>query len=184
MGNRRLGRKRLYTIEKQGQTVDLGAGAGASPMIARTTQHRLGQELITEIVIDLGTSKGTIVDSGVGEPLGVASAKATLGQLTRAKVGIVTEIRAIMTEVPTGGVADIDLIYGDDSVNTDAAPTNSASILAGLTAVGEDISTAYDANEVEDKYLYVASGLAGGPTAYTAGKLIIYIYGYAVADDL
>ncbi len=184
MGNRRLGRKRLYTIEKQGQTLDLGAGAGAAPMIARTTQHRLGQELITEIVIDLGTSKGTIVDSGVGEPLGVASAKATLGQLTVAKVGIVTEVRAVMTELPTGGVADIDLIFGNDSVNTDAAPAGSTSIMAGLTAIGEDISTTYDANELADKYLYVASGLAGGPTAYTAGKLVIYLYGFAVADDI
>ena len=56
MGNRRIGRKRLYGVEKQGQSIDLGAGAGISGAIARATQHRQGQELITEILIDLGTT--------------------------------------------------------------------------------------------------------------------------------
>ena len=184
MGNRRLGRKRLYTIEKQGQSIDLSPGAGISPAIARTTQHRLGQELITEIVVDLDTSKGTIKDSSVGRPLGAASAAATLGQLTVAKVGVITEVRAVMLEVPTGGVADIDLIFGDNSVNTDVVPTNSTSIMTGLTAVGEDTSTDYNANELSGKYLYLASGLAGSAATFTAGKIVIYLYGYAVPADL
>ena len=61
MGNRRIGRKRLYGVEKQGQKIDLEAGAGISGAISRATQHRQGNELITEILVDLGTSKAVIL---------------------------------------------------------------------------------------------------------------------------
>ena len=42
MGNRRIGRKRLYGVEKQGQSIDLGAGAGISDSYwkSNTTQTR------------------------------------------------------------------------------------------------------------------------------------------------
>ena len=183
MGNRRLGRKRLYGIEKEGQAVDLGAGAGALPMLASTTQHRLGQELITEIIIDLGTSKGTIVDGTVRYPIGVASKAATLGQLTVAKVGVVTEIRGVCLEVPAGGVADCDLEFGASSVNTNADPSGT-SIMTSLNAIGEDTSTTYDANELADKYLYICNGAGGSTATYTGGKFAIYIYGFAVPSDL
>ena len=53
MGNRRIGRKRLYGVEKQGQSIDLDSGAGISGAIIRATQHRQGQELITEILLIL-----------------------------------------------------------------------------------------------------------------------------------
>ena len=49
MGNRRLSRKRLYEVEKLGQSIELASGAGAVGMIKSATQHRNGQEIITEI---------------------------------------------------------------------------------------------------------------------------------------
>ena len=193
MGNRRLGRKRLYTIEKQGQTVDLSPGLGMAPAIERTTQHRLGQELITEIVVDLGTSKATIIGGGAEEDAcGVSGKKATLGQLTRAKVGIVTEIRAIVTEAPdSAGDANntLDLWVNSASLDTGADVTDgnqvATSNVADLNAVGEDTSVTLDADDVADGYLYItnATGVTGG-VAFTAGKLVIYIYGYAVNDDI
>ena len=53
MGNRRVGRKRLYQLEKAGQNIDLESGVGIAPAIKSATQHRNGQEIITEIAIDL-----------------------------------------------------------------------------------------------------------------------------------
>ena len=183
MGNRRLGRKRLYTIEKQGQTVDLGTGAGISPAVERITQHRLGQELITEIIVDLGTSKGTIIGGGGDtQAIGVSGSPAQLGRLTRAKVGIVTEIRAIVTEAPTGGDTDLDLEMGSSIVNTGGSP--GTSLITGLTDVGEDTSYTNDADAAADKYLYICNGSGSGGTQFSAGKLVIYIYGYAVNDDI
>tara|TARA_R110002020_G_scaffold35782_5_gene107892 strand:- start:626 stop:1177 length:552 start_codon:yes stop_codon:yes gene_type:complete len=183
MGNRRLGRSRLYTIEKQGKTIDLSPGAGASPMIARTTQWRSGTEIITEIIVDLGTSKGTIVDGTVRYPIGVASKAATLGQLTVANVGVITEVRCVVTEAPGGGVADCDLEYGSSSVNTNADPSGT-SIMTSLTTVGEDTSTAYVNNVLADKYLYICNGAGGSTATYTSGKFAIYLYGFAVPADL
>ena len=40
MGNRRIGRKRLYGVEKKGQKVVLDSGAGISDAILSATQHR------------------------------------------------------------------------------------------------------------------------------------------------
>lgn len=189
MGNRRLGRKRLYGIEKEGQEIDLGAGAGISPAIARTTQHRLGQELITEIVVDLGSSAatGTILGGGGAEQIiGIAAKTAHLGQLTVAKVGVVTEIRAVMTEVPAGGAVNVDLwALASGTAVRGAAGGGGTAGPADMSAIGEDTSTTNDANGYADLYLYLtnATGDSGG-SAQTAGKLTIYIYGFAVPDDL
>ena len=43
MGSRRLGRRRLYSLEKRGQSLtetDLGTGAGAKGAIQAAFQHR------------------------------------------------------------------------------------------------------------------------------------------------
>jgi hypothetical protein len=62
MGNRRLGRKRLFSLEKKGQKVELGSGPGIADAVLYATQHRQGHEIITEIAIDLGV--GSIISSG------------------------------------------------------------------------------------------------------------------------
>jgi len=187
MGNRRLGRKRLYGIEKEGQTVDLGAAAGIKDAIVSTTQHRLGQELITEIVVDLGTSKATIRGGGTAEyAIGVASTAATLGQLTVAKVGVVTEIRCVCLEVPAGGATNCDI--WTNSSGTIATGANVGGGTAGpadVNAIGEDTSATNDANGYADLYLYITDGTGGASSSnMSAGKFVIYIYGFAVPDDL
>ena len=48
MGNRRIGRKRLYAIEKAGKKIDLDSGVGISGAIKSASQHRNGQEIITD----------------------------------------------------------------------------------------------------------------------------------------
>tara|TARA_B100000242_G_scaffold292740_1_gene268844 strand:+ start:836 stop:1420 length:585 start_codon:yes stop_codon:yes gene_type:complete len=194
MGNRRLGRKRLYTIEKAGATVDPGAGEGAAPMIARTTQHRVGQELVTEIVLDLGTSKGTITSGGAaGKASGVTGKAAHLTQLTIAKYGIITEIRTVCTEAPsissTGKGVNITL--GSTTENTGdaiagAVDVNNAS--TPLDGVGEDRSLEIDNASTyqgsgSEFYLYVSADDSDAGN-YDAGKITIYIYGFAVPDDL
>jgi len=189
MGNRRLGRKRLYTIEKGGQTVDLSPGTGIAPAIARTTQHRLGQEIITEIVVDLGTSAatGTIMGGGGAEQIiGIVGKAAHLGQLTRAKVGIVTEIRCVCTEVAAGGAVNVDLwALASGTAVRGAAGGGGTAGPADMSHIGEDTSTVNNADGYADLYLYLtnATGDSDG-SAQSAGKFIITIYGFAVPDDL
>ena len=189
MGNRRLGRARLYTIEKSGATLDLSPDVDIRDAIARTTQHRVGQEIITEIVVDLGTSKATVIGgNGAEKAVGVSGKAASLGQMTRAKVGIVTEVRAVVTEAPDseGDVNNtLDIWFHTAGITQGAAVGGGTAGPADINAAGEDTTATYDANQLEDKYLYIANATGvSGNVQFTAGKLVIYIYGFAVPDDL
>lgn len=195
MGSRRLGRKRLFSLDKKGQTVDLAAGAGIKDAIVEATQKREGHQIITEIVLDLGTSKATIVDSGNGgegasAPIGVHDTLSYITQMTEAKYGVITEIRAVLLETVAGGISDFDLEYADDTAgkpHTGGAGTrgaNPVSILTAVSAVGEDTSAALDANATSDKYLYLCQGANSSGTPYTAGKLVIYIYGWVTPASI
>ena len=54
MGNRRLGRSRLYAVNKLGKAAATAPGAGAASGVVSSTVIRSGHEIITEIAIDLG----------------------------------------------------------------------------------------------------------------------------------
>ena len=187
MGNRRFSRKRLFETEKLGKPVDLEAGAGIKDAIVSATQHRNGAEIITEIALDLGTSKASISSSTTDtHPIGVASGGASyLTQLTEAKFGIITEVRAVVAEVPDS-VADLDLEFGTDGdgAQGSADGTSPTSILVELDAKGVDKSNTYDAQELADKYLYVCNGAADTPEVFTQGKLLIYIHGFEAPSDI
>jgi hypothetical protein len=89
-----------------------------------------------------------------------------------------------MTEQPTGGPADIDLEFGNDTAGKSASggagtqPGGATSIMTALSAKGEDTSTPYDANELSDKYLYICQGANDTSAEFTGGKLLIYIHGF------
>ena len=188
MGNRRLSRKRLYQVEKAGVSVDLESGSGIKDAIASATQHRNGQELITEIAIDLDTSSATIIaGTSATKAIGKSGENAQITRLTKAKFGQITEIRCVCVEVPSGGIADVDLEY-HASVKTQGEAVNNA-VVAGLDATGKDVSASVIgaslvSETIKDKYLYVVDGTGSGSGALTGGKLLIYIHGFVAPDDL
>ena len=158
MGNRRIGRKRLYGVEKAGQKIDLESGAGIKDCIKSATQHRQGQEIITEILVDLGSSLhgGTVISSGTGangdrSPIGVTATECFLTRLTAAKFGTVTEIRVVCLEATECGSANVGVSI-ETADNADGrsasggggtAPTgNTAERVADINALGEDTSSA------------------------------------------
>jgi len=189
MGNRRLSRKRLYQVEKLGQKVDLESGAGIEDTIVSATQHRQGNELITEIAVDLGTSKAVISSATQDrDPIGVVSGgSAVVTQLTVAKFGHITEVRVVCVEVASS-LADIDLEFGStgDGVNDTADGGTPTSITTNCCAtIGADTSVAYDNTAtLANKYLYICNGSSDTPDPFTAGKLLIYIHGFVAPDDL
>tara|TARA_B100000287_G_C20588806_1_gene763372 strand:- start:767 stop:1357 length:591 start_codon:yes stop_codon:yes gene_type:complete len=195
MGNRRFSRKRLYEVEKAGQSIDLESGAGAVDMIKSATQHRNGNEIVTEIAIDLGSEAGaTSVVGGGGnnQAIGLASKKADITRLTLAKFGRITEVRCVVVEA---SAAACNIVVGSDSVNTGAAPSGVAELCAavGVTA-GADVSalsgtiTGIDSNGTQtdgnEWYLYIANDGHGGGGNLSAGKFLIYIHGFAAPEDL
>ena len=145
MGNRRLSRKRLYQVEKAGQAIDLEAAVGIKDAIISASQHRQGQELITEIAIDLGTSKAVILGHGTsGRAIGTSGAISFLTQLTVAKFGIITEIRAVVLEAPTTGDDTVALEHVANATKTAGQDPGGSQICTGLSAVGEDTSQLFD----------------------------------------
>lgn len=124
MGVRRgSNRRRLYSLNKLGQAATSFSGTGISPTIVSSTLLRQGSEVVTEIVLDLGSSLTgsleavkTIATDGL--VIGVSSSSGTHGPanlttLATATNGHLIAIDMICLETPSGSAAvstDIDLV--------------------------------------------------------------------------
>ena len=204
MGNRRLGRKRLFSVNKLGKSATVAAGPGIKDAIVSSTVRREGHKVVTEIVVDLGTSKATVASlADDGDTLGVLDAGAAyLTQITTAVNGFITYAEMQCVEAPATGDTDIDLVAVDegtfalvaDGSTTDAANgTNPQTLIdAGAAwtvgeidhyAVAHGTSTTTLGATTADQYLYLTSG---GPAAgnYSAGKFVITLEGYVAPDDI
>ncbi len=199
MGNRRLGARRLNslmgTLAEDNRNT---AGAGIKDAIVSSTVHRQGNKIVTQIAIDLGTSKATIASSTTDlDIIGVSGGGAAyLTQLTPAINGYITYVEMACLEAPTGGVTSIDLYLATEGTSTQAFDaaiadyTETALITAdNAWALGEvdhyavGHGTAHDLGS-EDKYLYIVGGAAGTAADYTAGKYVITLEGYLVPESI
>ena len=189
MGNRRIGRKRLYAVEKAGKKIDLESAVGIKNAIKSASQHRNGQELITEIAIDLGT--GSILGGGGdNEVIGESTAISYITQLTTAKFGIITEIRAILLEAagPAGAATILNVVTANSATKANQDTLAADERCAALNVVGEDTSAPFvDYSTLGQNgtahYLYLTAG-DGGTSAFTGGKLLIYIHGFEEPADI
>ena len=197
MGNRRIGRKRLYALEKLGQTNENTAGSGMADAIVSSKVSRDGAQITTEIVVDLASSAGAVSSAATDAlVIGISSSSGThlpayLGQVTEAVNGVVTDAEVICTEDPATGELDIDVIYNasatlgfSGSAGANKLVDAGANYAKGLNKTGE-----LSNNAAENDYLYLACGDAHATPGtvtktYTAGKLVIRLYGYAQPDDL
>jgi len=198
MGNRRIGRKRLHSLNKLGQTSDNTSGPGIINAVVSNTVRREGHKIVTEIVVDLGTSKATIASKNDdGDVIGVSGGGAAyLTQLTPAVNGYITYAEMVCLELPETGADDIDLGTADEgTIAYDGdltAGTNHQMLITagGAWALGEvdhyavTHGTAHNIGAtLADQYLYLCSGEAGTAGNYSAGKLCITLEGWAVPDD-
>jgi hypothetical protein len=191
MGNRRMGRQRLFSLEKKGKESTNRPGAGIADAVVYSKVSRDGAEITTEIVVDLGTSAAAIKSKDTnGDVIGVdGGGAAYLTRLTDAVNGIITDAEIICTETPTTGEPDLNLAYAssatlafDGAGGSDLLVDTAADLVIGLNKVGAGIND----NSASGDYVYLAVGTGSGPAAgtYAAGKLIIRIYGYAVEADI
>ncbi len=200
---KRLGRKRLFALNKLGETLTKTAGAGISDSIGNSTRLRSGHEIISELTIDLanGTSAAnSYATTGVGasaiKTIGVSSSalpheNAQLLQIDNNTAegtinGVVISGELICVESPTGGEDNIGLYYADSLSGSDSAmDVGSATELCALEVMTLGDSSAFtvvDA-DIDNKYVYlVSSGSTAG--TYTAGKFVLRLYGYSIFDDV
>tara|TARA_R110000851_G_scaffold322786_1_gene489000 strand:- start:355 stop:960 length:606 start_codon:yes stop_codon:yes gene_type:complete len=199
---KRTSRKRLFALNKLGQDLTKTAGVAAEDAIGNQTTLRNGSEIITDITIDLNPAAGALHSFNLGGAgggaaaqtsiTGVSSSSGTHGNaqlivLDKTQQGLITSCELICVETPTGGGTHVGVWYADNAGAAGAAVSTlttqvelieNATMAIGVETAGVDIDA-----DIDGKYLYLAhSGSADAN--YTAGKLILRLYGYNVFDDV
>ena len=177
MGIKRLGRKRLAAIEKLGILKDIGISPVMKNALVSATQHREGQKITTDIVLDLGAAAAGLKTHSIAvdDPIGdVASGDndSYICKVDQSVFGIVTTVETTCLEVFSDGTMDnIDLIYatsadgflGSDPGTGKASFTSNAQedimdTLGKVTTTAIDNSL-LDTNGSSGKYLYLVAGV-------------------------
>ena len=192
---KRLGRKRLFALNKLGETSTQTAGTGISPAIASQTQLREGSLISTDIQVDLGTSAGAVASfattgtgAGANAVIGVTALTSSLVTVAEAQ-GVLTSAELICVEQPQTGEDNIGVWYGDtvlsSSMTMDQASANGVELIAAEVygAAGDSAANTDISADIDAKYLYlVSSGSTAG--TYSDGKFILRLYGYTVFNDV
>lgn len=201
---KRIGRKRLYALNKLGETLTETAGTGISDSIGNSTRIRSGQEIISEITLDLanGTAAVNSFASAAGPPatstavaiIGVSSSTGTHSnaqvlQIDNATVagtanGVVTSGELVCVEAAAGGEDAIGLWYGSNASGSgNDMEAGGVELIAPVAQVlGKDSTFDID-SDIDNKYLYLVSSGSTADT-YSAGKFVLRLYGFNVFDNV
>ena len=154
-----------------------GAGIEGSAAVYETSVKTENGIVTTSIMIDLtGLQSGGTAGDIIGKN---GSGVAYIARITTADNGTVFGVKMTCFEATAGGDTDIDLYSATEgtgvedvaiSTLTETQIINSGTLSLGTTAFGTDIAA--------DQYLYLV-GQGTSNAAYTAGRLLIEIYGYA-----
>jgi hypothetical protein len=153
-----------------------GAGIEGSAAVYETSVSRNNGIVTTSIMIDLtGLQSGGTAGDIIGKN---GSGVAYIGRVVTANNGTVFGVRLTCYEAPAGGDTDIDLYSATEATGvedvaistlTETQIINSGTLSLGTAAYGTDIAA--------NQYLYLV-GQGTSNAAYTAGRLLIEIFGY------
>ena len=203
MGSRRIGRKRLYALNKAGEKLTSTAGVAMEGNIGSQTRLRDGEIIATDITIDLGSSNGAAHSFSVTglagatstiTAIGVSSSSGTHGnaqimQINKNaseadSIGVFTGGELMCVETPTGGNTVIGVYVGNAvTASSDNMTLNATQVIAPTAMViGKNKAIDPD-TDLDNKYIYLVS--SGSTDAdYTAGKFVITLEGYIAPDDI
>ncbi len=154
----------------------VGITGAAESFVANVDKS--GTLFCTTILIDLtGLNSGGAINDIIGA---AAAGDCTLGQITAAVNGTIAGIRMTCLETPATGDDDIDLWSADEDSGVEdtliTALTNQVQLTdGGNLTVGTVVGMT--APPVANQYLYLAGGTGDANTTYTAGKLLIEMWG-------
>ena len=198
MGNRRMGARRMNALQSNKLAQDNGnetAAAMKDAVVSNTVTQR-GTEVVTEICVDLGTSKASVASSqnqadegdvNYQQIIGISGSgpgshgASYLTRLTPAVNGYITAAEMICTELPVGGELDIDLWTSDIATGSYSGSalgmTNGASLIAptqdwSLGAIDHSTvvhGTILD-DGLDDKYVYLVNGATSANSTANASN--------------
>ena len=184
MGSRRLGRKRLYSLGKQGQADTITQGANA-PKVTNQTVRREGNKIVTEIAVDLGDER-VHSDGTDGRMIAVngATTGTSIATLDLATHGYITYAECTCLEAPDTGEPNIKvMISASGDNNQGIAPANGQDLVDPATdwAVGLRKGAILADLDIPNTRAYVVlvEGDGGTTGTYDAGKLLITLEGIA-----
>ena len=133
MGVRRAtSRARLFELNKFGKTSTSVAGTGISPIVVASSLQRSGYHIITELALDLGSSRTTTLSASeiVDRVIGVSSSTGThnpanLITLSTATNGHLVAVEMYCLEQPSGS-AGVSFSYSPTSKDIDLYAFNGA----------------------------------------------------------
>lgn len=180
LGNQRdsIGRP----VEESPVTMIPGTGiSAAANCICKSSVARVGDIITTRILIDLTGLGSSTTDLDI---IGTGSGPAYLCQITTAVNGVILGGTMECFEVPAGGADDIDLYAATEATGVFDAGVGTLVETAVITkgsawAVGDRLGFIAD-TVAANKYLYLTGGEAGTASAYTAGRLLITLFGNPV----
>ena len=182
MGNRRIGRKRLNSLNKQGRSDTITQGANA-PKVTKQTIRREGNKIVTEIAVDLGD--GRVHGDGTdGRTIAVngATTGTAIATLSQATHGFITYAECACLEAPTTGTPDIKVMISNSADNNQgAAPASGVDLVDPGAAWTTGLRKGALLADIGDAVLHVvlAEGDGAGAGTYDAGKLLITLEGIA-----
>ena len=139
-----------------------------------------GDLIKTEIFIDLTGLNSSAAGDIIGKQ---ATANCNLGQITAALNGTIVAGTFQSLETPTGGEPDIDLFSAtvgtgtEDAAVSDLTETKLLDLGADLASGNLGTPFALSAFPAADEFLYLVGSGGGTDDTYTAGKLLITLYG-------
>ena len=151
----------------------------ASDCVYRSSVHRRGDVIVTQILIDLTGLKSATTDLDIiGEA--VTGDDAHLGQITAAQNGTILGGKMMCLELPAS-LTDIDLYSATVSTGEHedgiAALVETALVTKGA-AWAIDSVEAFTGVPTANDYLYLVNGTGDTADDFTAGKFLIELYGY------
>jgi hypothetical protein len=164
------------------ESTSYGAGAISTEIVPQYSRSRIGNDIITTILVDL---TGLAGNNDEGDVIGLAAGGAAyIGKYVQSETGIIHKIEMTCLEVPTSGSNNLDDIDLRANSSATAAATADGSGYTALIAAGGSWTLGETAQQLvtmpaANDYLYLIEGAAsGGANTFTAGKYMIKLYGH------
>jgi len=163
------------------QNITPGTGISTGTNTVYKANVTVAGDLIkTEILIDLTGLNSSAAGDIIGKD---ATANCHIGQITSALCGTVFAGTFQSLETPAGGEPDIDLFAATEATGTEDAAvsdlTETKLLDLGADLASGNLGTPFvlSAFPAADQYLYLVASGGGTDDTYTAGKILITLYG-------